>query len=173
LRWSAPAPRAATPPHRRANREMRVASCPTPGSGEGIVIDKNEHFGRGLEWTSGTGHCAARPMFQMGQTRHSEVARLLPVYPDERTSSDRPGMSGLCQQATLSPARYASYSITSSARSKKASGIIMPSAFAVVRLTTSSKVVGCSTGRSAGFAPFKILSTRSAARRNRSIFLAP
>src|SRR5258708_38182082 len=29
--------------------------------------DKNEHFGRGLEWTSGTGHCAARPMSQMGQ----------------------------------------------------------------------------------------------------------
>ena len=33
LRWSAPAPRAATPPHRRAHREMRVASCRTPGSG--------------------------------------------------------------------------------------------------------------------------------------------
>jgi len=45
--------------------------------------------------------------------------------------------------------RYASYSITSSARSRNASGIAMPRAFAVVRLTTSSKVVGCSTGRSA------------------------
>src|SRR5260221_5210680 len=40
LRWSAPAPRAATPPQRRAHREMRVASCPTPGSGEGIVMTK-------------------------------------------------------------------------------------------------------------------------------------
>ena len=28
-----------------------------------------------------------------------------------------------------------------------------PSAFAVVRLTTRSNLVGCSTGRSAGFAP--------------------
>src|SRR5216684_7062769 len=40
LRWSARAPRAATPPRRRAHREMRIASCPTPGSGEGIVMTK-------------------------------------------------------------------------------------------------------------------------------------
>jgi hypothetical protein len=31
--------------------------------------DKNEHSGRGLEWTSGTGHCAAQPMSHMGQNR--------------------------------------------------------------------------------------------------------
>jgi hypothetical protein len=80
------------------------------------------------------------------------------------------------QSACLKRAKFGSrrsHSITSSARSKKASGIVMPSAFAAVRLTTSSKVVGCSTGRSAGFAPFKILSTRSAACRNRSVVLAP
>src|SRR5262249_3924882 len=34
-----------------------------------------------------------------------------------------------------------------------------PSAFAVVRLTTRSNLVGCSTGMSAGFAPRRILST--------------
>jgi hypothetical protein len=28
------------------------------------------------------------------------VVRSLPVYPDKRTSSDRPGMSGWCQQRT-------------------------------------------------------------------------
>jgi len=33
---------------------------------------------------------------------------------------------------------------------------------------TSSKVVGYSTGKSAGFAPFRILSTIVAARRNMS-----
>ena len=32
-------------------------------------------------------------------------------------------------------------------------------AFAVLRLITSSNLVGCSTGRSAGFAPLKIRST--------------
>ena len=35
--------------------------------------------------------------------------------------------------------------------------IVSPSAFAVLRLITSSNFVGCSTGRSAGFAPFQDL----------------
>ena len=51
------------------------------------------------------------------------------------------------------------HSITSSARNRNVSGIVRPSAFAVVRLTISSNLVGCSTGRSAGFAPCRILST--------------
>jgi hypothetical protein len=33
------------------------------------------------------------------------AGQLFPVYPDERTSSDRPGMSGWCQKETLSLAR--------------------------------------------------------------------
>ena len=65
------------------------------------------------------------------------------------------------------------HSITSSARSRTASGILSPSALAVVRLMTKSNLVGCSTGMSAGFAPRRILSTRSAARRNRSGKFAP
>ncbi len=44
-------------------------------------------------------------------------------------------------------------------------GIVMPSAFAVFRFTTSSNLVGCSIGRSPGLAPFRILSTYPAARR--------
>ncbi len=48
------------------------------------------------------------------------------------------------------------------------SGIFSPRALAVVRLTTRSNLVGCSTGMSPGFAPRRILSTKSAARRNRS-----
>ena len=38
-------------------------------------------------------------------------------------------------------------------------GMVRPSALAVLRLITSSNLVGCCTGRSAGFAPFSILST--------------
>ncbi len=52
-----------------------------------------------------------------------------------------------------------SYSITSLARSKNNSGMVNPSAFAVVLLTTRSNLSGCSTGMSAGFAPRRILST--------------
>jgi hypothetical protein len=49
------------------------------------------------------------------------------------------------------------HSITSSARARINGGIVRPSALAVLRLTTSSNVVGCWTGRSAGFSPFRIL----------------
>src|SRR5262245_8250575 len=51
------------------------------------------------------------------------------------------------------------HSITSSARASKVAGTLMPSAFAVIRLTMRSNLVGCSTGMLAGFAPRRILST--------------
>jgi hypothetical protein len=49
--------------------------------------------------------------------------------------------------------------MTSSARASTEGGIVRPSAFAVRRLMTSSNFVGCSTGRSAGLAPLRILAT--------------
>jgi hypothetical protein len=51
------------------------------------------------------------------------------------------------------------YSITSSAWESSVGGTLRPSALAVLRLIASSNLVGCSTGKSAGFAPFSILST--------------
>src|SRR5262249_21375038 len=51
------------------------------------------------------------------------------------------------------------HSITSSARLSSGGGTVSSSAWAVTRLTTRSNFVGCSTGRSAGFAPRRILST--------------
>ena len=51
------------------------------------------------------------------------------------------------------------YSMTWSARRSNVCGIVIPSAFAVFMLITSSNLVGCSTGRSAGLAPLRILST--------------
>src|SRR5437660_7302616 len=45
---------------------------------------------------------------------------------------------------------------TSSATSRRSRGISRLRALAVLRLMTSSYLAGCSTGRSAGFAPFKI-----------------
>jgi hypothetical protein len=60
------------------------------------------------------------------------------------------------------------HSITPSARAKNVSGIVRPSALAVLRLTTRSNLVGCSTGISAGFTPRRILSTDPAVRRKRS-----
>jgi hypothetical protein len=46
-----------------------------------------------------------------------------------------------------------SHSITWSARARSDGGTVRPSAFAVFRLMTSSNLVGCCTGRSAGFSP--------------------
>ena len=48
------------------------------------------------------------------------------------------------------------YSITSSARASSVGGISSPSALAVLRLMTRSNLVGCTTGRSAGFSPLRI-----------------
>src|SRR5262245_15053893 len=46
--------------------------------------------------------------------------------------------------------------MTSFARPNTDGGTVRPRAFAVFRLMTSSNLVGCSTGRSDGMAPFKI-----------------
>ena len=54
------------------------------------------------------------------------------------------------------------YLITLSARYSMDCGIVRPICFAVLRLITSSNFVGCSTGRSAGLAPFRILVSCSA-----------
>jgi hypothetical protein len=85
----------------------------------------------------------------------------------ERTSSARPVRSEKCQTGSRP------HSITSSARNRNDSGIFKPSALAVFRLMTRSNLVGCWTGKSAGFAPRKILSTKLAARRNSSVTFAP
>src|SRR5262245_48578146 len=65
------------------------------------------------------------------------------------------------------------YSITSSASDIRLSEILRPSVFAVLRLMTTSNLVGSWTGRSAGFAPLRIRSIYDAARRKRSAVLLP
>ena len=51
--------------------------------------------------------------------------------------------------------------MTSSARASTDGGMVRPRVFAVLRLMTSSNFFGCSTGRSPGLAPLRILSRRS------------
>src|SRR5262249_107561 len=58
------------------------------------------------------------------------------------------------QQTPLPPT--IGYSISSSARIRSEGGIVMPRAFAVLRLITSSSLVGCTIGRLAGLAPLRI-----------------
>jgi hypothetical protein len=60
-------------------------------------------------------------------------------------------MNGLMQRS-----KWHFYSISSSARPLSASGTVMPSALAVLRLMISSTFVALWTGRSPGFAPLRI-----------------
>src|SRR5262249_52461032 len=69
--------------------------------------------------------------------------------------------------------RQARYWIASSARCRSDGGIVKPSALTVLKLRISLNVVARSTGRRAGFAPFRILSTKVAARRSMSVKLIP
>jgi len=84
-------------------------------------------------------------------------------------------MVGPCRILLYSPPSPSTrlYLITSSAWKSTVGGIVSPMAVAVFRLMTNSNCMGCSTGKSAGLAPFKSLSTWEAARRNRSRRLIP
>jgi hypothetical protein len=70
-------------------------------------------------------------------------------------------ISSLMQESLSPPQPHSS---TSSALNRMTGGRGRPRAWAVLRLMTNSKRVGPSTGTSLGVAPFKILSTKAAAR---------
>src|SRR6516164_11302668 len=112
------------------------------------------HIKRGLRVVFG--HC-----HDSGDPPHA-VGRLCP-------RSERPRSRAAEQRDELASL----YSITSSARASRVGGTSRPSALAVARLITSSTLVGNSTGRSAGLEPFRILSTKYAARRKLSRKLVP
>src|SRR5262249_11005874 len=64
-----------------------------------------------------------------------------------------------CRPEELAALVEHGYLMISSARTRTDCGMVRPSALAVLALITSSNLVGCSTGRSAGLAPLMILST--------------
>jgi hypothetical protein len=78
----------------------------------------------------------------------------------ERPKGDALGSPAKPTAAHKSRPRWSStlYSMTSSARARIDGGIVRPSARAVLRLMTSRYCEACSTGRSPGLAPFRILS---------------
>ena len=74
------------------------------------------------------------------------------------TSTDVDGLT--CKTPLVAGARgVAAQRITSVAWKRRVGGIVRPRASAVFRLMTNSNFMGCSTGRSAGLVPFRILST--------------
>ena len=99
------------------------------------------------------------------------------VFAERRQNGDPPHLVGRlrtgqnrrqCRAGTEREEISPPHSMTSSARARRVGGIVRPSALAVLRLMVRSNLRGGSTDRSAGFAPLRILSTKPAARPNRS-----
>jgi hypothetical protein len=93
-------------------------------------------------------------MSALGQKQTWQRILLMSALPPKADIGTQPGDVRLCQKQTL-----ACYSINSSARTINDDGMVRPSVLAVRMLMNSSNFVGCSTGKSDGLAPFKILST--------------
>jgi len=122
---------------------------------------------------SGGGSRKRRLMSASGQKqtfRHLKTMSALPPKADIGTQSRN---VRFVPKADICGAANRAYSINSSARARKVVGRLRPSTSAVVKLTARSNLVGCSTGISAGFAPRRTLSTKSAVRRYRSGKFAP
>src|SRR5262249_17729291 len=102
---------------------------------------------------------------------HGVYGRATADRPQQRQRPDAENFGGEVSFRSL-PLWFI-YSITSSARARIPGGNVSPSALAVLRLTASSNLTGCSTGRSAGLVPCKIRCTYAAARPDRAGSLAP
>src|SRR5262249_10608479 len=107
---------------------------------------------------------------ERGQQRPTLRERRAAEEPDHRhrrllrARRERPGRCAAEQRYELA----APHSITSSARSRNSRLIVRPRFFAVLRLITSSNLIGSWTGRSPGFSPLRMRSTYEADRRKRS-----
>src|SRR5262249_44194499 len=84
---------------------------------------------------------------QKADDRHGRLLRRCNSRPRHRSPAEKPDEFA------------APHSITSSARTRIVGGISRPSALAVLRLTTSSNLVGTWTGNSLGLVPRRMRST--------------
>ena len=76
-----------------------------------------------------------------------------------RPAADKPhhGLySAMCHKPTYAVQQKVPYSITSSAVASSVGGTVRPSILAVSWLMTSSNLLACTTGRSAGLAPLRM-----------------
>src|SRR5207247_464436 len=109
-----------------------------------------------LSWLNPTPHAiavyASQPL-SPAATQHSLPSRRYPLLGPDLHRLDRTSFA------------WRTHSITSSARASSVGGTSRPRALAALRLITSSNLVACSIGMSAGLAPLRTLSTKTAARR--------
>ena len=111
-------------------------------------------------------------MSGLGQDQPSSARARMSAIPPKADIAKRDCHVRFVPEADVSSRSKATvYSITSSARSKVDVGTDTPIALAVFKLSANSKLVGCSTGRSDGFAPPENLGhkRRSAAKYRKRI----
>src|ERR1700675_176393 len=122
------------------------------------MSDPSPLIGLRLPWLEAAGKITGRSEYtdDLSRPRMLAGAILGSPYPHARI------VSYDVASAELSPADRASfagaftYSITSSAMASSVGGTVRPSIRAVWALMTSSNLLACTTGRSAGFAPLRM-----------------
>jgi hypothetical protein len=108
-----------------------------------------------LPWSTTHRRGAAGLKSPLGPTLRLKVSRHLRVRLPAVVRCNRRSRGAPKPRNELPPF----HSITSSASASRFDGMVMPSALAVLRLITSSNLVGACTGKSAGLSPRKIRST--------------
>jgi len=82
--------------------------------------------------------------------------RMSALLPKATVSNQAANLSLSANSDNMHRSKSSRYSITSSARPSSGNEIVKPSERAVLRLSTNSIFVDCTTGRSAGFSPLRI-----------------
>ena len=95
---------------------------------------------------------------QLRRTPYEQISSGLPLKADITQYSRH--VSKVPQTDKARRRKIPAYSISSSAMLSKPEEMVSPSALAVFMLMASSNLVGCKTGRSAGFLPIRIWPVR-------------
>src|SRR6516162_7952449 len=123
------------------------------------------HLRASLIRTWSDGHAPHRSMSSglmsaLGQKQTLGKVRPMSALPPKADIALHCSECPLCAKSGREqPQQNPAYSITSSAPASSDCGTVSPSAFAVLRLMTSSYLVGACTGRSPGFSPLRMRPT--------------
>src|SRR5450759_4913553 len=124
------------------------------------------HFTVPVATTLSTVHTTAQPSYGRALTpdtaQNTKSPRTqCPLCAQKRPSFAAQRMTLCAKSGLMHRSKHHLYSITSSARASSDGGTVRPSTLAVLRLITSSNLVGCWIGRSEGLVPLRIRSTYS------------
>jgi len=135
-------------------------------------LDANEIGCVRISIMAGSNTLRSKGRIQMSETSYLQnrsypACNTRPVHTDvpgrdSCTAAKHPHIRDGSEHSVMRRTTRVNYSMTSSARTRTSSGTSRPSALAVLMLIMNSIFVGCSTGRSPGFAPLRTLATMTA-----------